>query len=76
MTEDNPDGAKTVEDIADEIYRIVVEVFLIEHILGSKRKDQGNEKPIVNMCSKALKKSEMKEFKRQNKLIMKKYGRY
>lgn len=76
MTEDNPDGAKTVEEVADEIYRIAVKLILIGHILNSDRKDQETGKPVVNMCSKAIKKSEMKELKRQNKLIMKRYGRY
>ena len=76
MTEDNPDGAKTVEDVADEICRFVVGLIIIGSILGSERKDQGNEKPVVNMCAKAIRKSEMKELKRQNKLIMKRYGRY
>lgn len=76
MTEDNPDGAKTVEDVADEICRFVTGLIIIGRILGSERKDQGNEKPVVNMCAKAIRKSEMKELKRQNKLIMKRYGRY
>jgi len=51
-------------------------VILIGHLLGSERKDQETGKPVVNMCSKAIKKSEMKELKRQNKLIMKRYGKY
>ena len=76
MTEDNPDGAKTVEEVADEIYRFVVGLILIGRILGSERRDQGDGKPVVNMCAKAIRKSEMKELKRQNKLIMKRYGRY
>jgi len=51
-------------------------VILIGQILGSDKKEQENGKPVVNMCSKTIKKSEMKELKRQNKLIMKRYGRY
>lgn len=76
MTEDNPDGAKTVEEVADEICRFVAGLILIGSVLGSERRDQGNGKPVVNMCAKAIRKSEMKELKRQNKLIMKRYGRY
>ncbi len=76
MTEDNPNGAKTVEEVAEEICRVATELILIGHILGSDKKEQENGKPVVNMCSKAIKKSEMKELKRQNKLIMKRYGRY
>lgn len=80
LTGDNSDGAKTVEEVADEICRVVAELILIGQVLGSDKKDQENDqetgKPIVNMCSKAMKKSEMKELKRQNKLIMKRYGRY
>lgn len=76
MTEDNPDEAKTVEEVADEIYGIVIGVILIGRILGSERKDRRTGKPVVNMCAKAIRKSEMKELKRQNKLIMKRYGRY
>lgn len=75
MTEDNHDGAKTVEEVADEICRIAVEAILIGHILGSDRKDRETGKPVVNMCSNAIRKSEMKELKRQNKLIMKRYGK-
>lgn len=76
LTGDNSDGAKTVEEVADEICSIAVKIILIGHILGSERKDQETGKPVVNMCSKAIRKSEMKELKRQNKLIMKRYGRY
>lgn len=76
LVEDNPDGAKTVEEVADEILHIATKLILIGHILGLDRKEQETGKPVVNMCSKAIKKSEMKELKRQNKLIMKRYGRY
>lgn len=76
LTEDNPNGTKTVEEVADEICSIVVKIIFIGHILGSERKDRETGKPVVNMCSKAIRKSEMKELKRQNKLIMKRYGRY
>lgn len=77
LTEDNPNGTKTVAEAVEEICRIAVKLILIGHILGSDKEDEEDKgKPVVNMCSKAIKKSEMKELKRQNKLIMKRYGRY
>lgn len=80
LTEDNPNGTKTVAEAVEEICRVAAELILIGRILAFDRKDQENDqetgKPVVNMCSKAMKKSEMKELKRQNKLIMKRYGKY
>lgn len=77
MTEDNPEGTKTVAEVVNEICNIAFGMILIGHILGFDKEDEEDKgKPVVNMCSKAIKKSEMKELKRQNKLIMKRYGRY
>lgn len=77
LAEDNPDGTKTVAEVVNEICNIAFGMILIGRILGSDKDDEEDKgKPVVNMCSKAMKKSEMKELKRQNKLIMKRYGRY
>lgn len=69
----------TVDEMAGCICRAAVGAILIGHILTEmnppRGKDRGREKRhVVNMCASTMKKSELKESKRQTRLIMRRYG--
>lgn len=76
MTADMPDKAMTVDEMADTICRVAVGAILIAHIIRDAGLIKGEDKgrPVVNMCARGMRKSEMKELKRQNRMVMKRYG--
>lgn len=73
---DKPQDDAKIDEVANKILSAVVGVVLIGEILGKdadkEKPDKG--KPVVNMCSKAMKKSELKEMKRQARMIKRRYG--
>ena len=78
MTEDVPDKTVTVDEMADTVCRAAIGAILIARILSDagliKKEDKDKGRPVVNMCARGMRKSEMKELKRQNRMIMKRYG--
>ena len=79
--EDKPQDDVKVNEVVNSICTALVGVIVVGRILVGNDPDKGKPvthtdkgKPVVNMCSKAMKKAELKEMKRQARMIKRRYG--
>lgn len=79
--EDKSQDDLKVDEAVNRIFSALVGVIVVGRILAENDPDKGKPvthtdkgKPVVNMCSKAMKKAELKEMKRQARLIKRRYG--
>lgn len=70
--EDKSQDDAKVNEVANSICSALVGAIVVGRILVGNNPDKG--KPVVNMCSKAMKKEELKEMRRQARMIKRRYG--